>query len=231
MRPSPILLSLAICIAGMGLTQTAAGQSQASTPSLAPSLATSSASKDAPPAEERPQDPANTSPEWLDKQNNLGSAVLAPLDDLNLRRLQIPEILIQAIHAPYDIGGLNDCAALAAEVGRLDDALGPDIDTPRTADERNLTQKGQDMADKSAVGAVRDASTGFIPFRGMVRKLTGAERHQREVEAAIEAGQSRRAFLKGAGMIRNCAPPAAPYGFAPKKATPAPARSKATKKR
>ncbi|MFT3996596.1 MAG: hypothetical protein QM667_04245 [Asticcacaulis sp.] len=164
---------------------------------------------------ERPQNP-NTPPEWLEKQNSLGSAVLAPLGDLNLRKLDIPDILIAARNAPYELKGLETCAALSTEVTALDAVLGPDIDSPKSEDERNLTQKGQDMADRSAVGAVRDASTGIIPFRGMVRKVSGADRHQRDIEAAIEAGQSRRAFLKGTGMARNCAPPAAPYGFVPK---------------
>ena len=57
-----------------------------------------------------------------------------------------------------------------------------------------------------AAGAASDA----IPFRGWVRKLTGAERHDSFVQAAIIAGGVRRAYLKGLGEARGCDMPAAP---------------------
>lgn len=44
----------------------------------------------------------------------------------------------------------------------------------------------------------------MIPFRGWVRKLSGAERHSRKVEAAIAAGTVRRAFLKGVAITKDC---------------------------
>lgn len=50
----------------------------------------------------------------------------------------------------------------------------------------------------------------MIPFRGWVRKLTGAERYSRKVSAAIAAGAIRRAYLKGLGQAAGCAAPAAP---------------------
>jgi hypothetical protein len=43
-----------------------------------------------------------------------------------------------------------------------------------------------------------------------VRKLDGAERHSKEVAAAIAAGSVRRAFLKGVGQALGCQAPAAP---------------------
>jgi len=45
-----------------------------------------------------------------------------------------------------------------------------------------------------------------IPFRGWIRKLTGAERYSKRVAAAITAGAVRRAFLKGVRVMKNCAP-------------------------
>lgn len=50
----------------------------------------------------------------------------------------------------------------------------------------------------------------MIPFRGWVRKLTGAERYSRKVSAAIAAGAIRRAYLKGLGQAAGCEAPAAP---------------------
>jgi hypothetical protein len=43
-----------------------------------------------------------------------------------------------------------------------------------------------------------------------VRKLTGAERHDKMVQAAILAGSVRRAYLKGLGETKGCNPPATP---------------------
>lgn len=54
------------------------------------------------------------------------------------------------------------------------------------------------------------AAEGIVPFRGWVRKLSGAERYAKEVAAAITAGTIRRAYLKGLGQAAGCAAPAAP---------------------
>jgi hypothetical protein len=72
------------------------------------------------------------------------------------------------------------------------------------------------MANNAAVGAVRGASRSIIPFRGLVRQMTGADAHAKEVDTAIQAGKVRRAYLKGVGMNKNCAPPAAPSWFKPR---------------
>jgi hypothetical protein len=57
---------------------------------------------------------------------------------------------------------------------------------------------------------VRHTAEGLIPFRGWVRKLSGAERHSRLVAEAVAAGMTRRAYLKGLGQAQGCLPPAAP---------------------
>ena len=74
-----------------------------------------------------------------------------------------------------------------------------------------------DAAAAATLNAIRDTTTDFIPLRSWVRRLTGAEQHSRQVQAAIQAGRQRRAFLKGMGMQRNCAPPAAPSWFTPRR--------------
>ena len=67
------------------------------------------------------------------------------------------------------------------------------------------------------MGLLIDAATDFIPVRDWVRQLSGAEQHSRAVQGAIQNGRVRRAFLKGSGMRMNCAPPAAPAGFVPRR--------------
>ncbi|MFA4892246.1 hypothetical protein [Brevundimonas sp.] len=146
----------------------------------------------------------------------LGAAATAPLDDLNLRRRHIPTVLLQAEANPYDLRNLNQCSTIGAEIARLNEALGPDTDEPPPADGSWLSERAADAASAAALDAIRDATTDFIPGRSWIRQLSGAEQHSRHVQSAIEAGRLRRAFLKGTGMQRNCAPPAAPAWFRPR---------------
>jgi hypothetical protein len=149
---------------------------------------------------------------------NLRDAVTAPLDDLNLKHTNIPDVLKRAVAGPYAMEGLKTCEAIAGEVGRLDAALGPDLDEPPPPDTRTRGQKLKQAAGDAVVGAVEDETRSVLPFRGWVRKLSGAERRDRRVAEAINAGKIRRGYLKGAGMRMNCAPPAAPSWFVPEKA-------------
>lgn len=146
----------------------------------------------------------------------LGAAVSAPLEDFNLRQSPIPIVLLQAKANPYDLRNLNQCTTIAAEVARLDEALGPDTDEPPRQNGAYLSERAADAAAKAALDAIRDATTDFIPGRSWIRRLSGAEQHSREVQSTIQAGRMRRAFLKGIGIQRNCAPPAAPSWFRPK---------------
>jgi hypothetical protein len=115
-------------------------------------------------------------------------------------------VLLEAMADPYARPSRRaKCAELIALIEPLDAALGADLDTPST-DEDDLLEKGRE----SAYGAVAGVTTDAIPFRGWVRKLTGAERHDKLVQAAINAGAVRRAYLKGLGEARGCPPPATP---------------------
>ena len=136
----------------------------------------------------------------------MGQSAVTPLNDLNLVRADIPAALIAAQKAPYASPAETSCVALTSEVLALDAVLGPDLDRASDPASPGLVARGGD----AAAGALRSAAEGVIPFRGWVRKLSGAERYSREVAAAIAAGTVRRSFLKGLGQARSCAPPAAP---------------------
>jgi len=152
-----------------------------------------------------------------DQSNSWGDAVMAPLEDLNLRKKDIPEILTLATTKPYDLTGLDNCEAIASEVTKLDSLLGADFDEPPAPeDTKTLRERGGEAAGDVARGSVRNATRSIIPFRGLVRQMTGAQRHQKEMDNAIQAGKVRRAYLKGVGMNKNCAPPAAPSWFVPR---------------
>jgi len=45
-----------------------------------------------------------------------------------------------------------------------------------------------------------------VPFRGWLRKLSGAELHSKKVAKAIAAGTIRRAFIKGIKSTKQCMP-------------------------
>jgi hypothetical protein len=139
-----------------------------------------------------------------------GDAATQPLVDLNVRREQIPTVLLQAQANPYDRRNLNQCTTIRAEVLRLDEAL-----EPPAPDSPTLNEQAQDALAEAALDAIRDATTDFIPYRSWVRRLSGAQARSRAVQDAVEAGRLRRAYLKGLGMRANCAPPASPAWFRP----------------
>jgi hypothetical protein len=129
----------------------------------------------------------------------------APLRDLNVLRTKIPEVLLQAMADPYERPRSGRCPELLVLLKPLNDALGADLDTP-SVDEDDLLDKGK----STAFGALAGAASDVIPFRGWVRRLSGAERHDHLVQAAITAGAVRRAYLKGLGEAKGCNPPATP---------------------
>jgi hypothetical protein len=151
----------------------------------------------------------------MERKDGLRDAVTAPLEDLNLKRVDIPDVLTRAVANPYDLAAMSRCEGIAGEVGRLDAVLGPDLDEAPPPDPRSRGRKAADAAWDAGVGEVRDTTRDVLPFRGWIRRLTGAAKHDRAVQAAIRAGGVRRGYLKGMGMRMNCAPPAAPSWFVP----------------
>jgi hypothetical protein len=143
-------------------------------------------------------------------QSQVTDAATSPLTDLNLIRADIPPVLIAAQKAPYAVPADAGCASLTVQVEAIDAVLGADLDVPPSDTNPGLIPRGQEAATKSAVGAIRGAAEGLIPYRSWVRKLSGAERYSREVSAAIAAGIVRRSFLKGLGQAAGCQTPAAP---------------------
>jgi hypothetical protein len=154
----------------------------------------------------------------VERKDSFRDAATAPLEDLNLKQKGVPDVLARARSDPYDIEGLDRCEAIAEEIGRLDGALGRDLDEAPPPDGRTGGQRLGGQVKDLGVAGVRSETQGLLPFRGWIRKLTGAEAAQRKREAAIQAGRIRRGYLKGVGLRMNCAPPAAPSWFVPRKA-------------
>ena len=123
-----------------------------------------------------------------------------PLRDLNIDARDIPEVLRNAAADPYATEGLKRCNALVTEIAALDSVLGADYDIAE-GDGKDRISEGR--IGQSIVGSI-------IPFRGIVREVTGAASNDRAMRAAYTAGMARRAFLKGWGLGRGCAYPARP---------------------
>lgn len=116
-----------------------------------------------------------------------------PITDLNLSRTEIPALLAEAEQRPYALNSLDSCDQLASALTELDSILGPDLDMPQA--ERARISEGRVL--KSVVGS-------FVPFRSIIRELSGANRQERALRAAIEAGVARRGFLRGISAVRGC---------------------------
>src|SRR5437868_13209750 len=88
----------------------------------------------------------------MQHKDTMRDAVAAPLEDLNLKQTAIPAVLQRAVADPYDVKGLNRCEGLAGEIGRLDAALGPDLDEAPPPDNRSRGKKVADAAWGAGVG-------------------------------------------------------------------------------
>jgi len=132
-----------------------------------------------------------------DREPDAVDVATTPMTDLNLRRNEIPQLLIDAQTSPYSLAGLGRCSQLAARIGEFDAILGDDIDLPQSPGQR------------VSPGRIGEYVVGsFIPFRGLIREVSGAADQRRRMDQAIAAGIARRAFLKGIGQERGCRYPA-----------------------
>ncbi|WP_155838156.1 hypothetical protein [Hyphomonas beringensis] len=141
-------------------------------------------------------------------REGFADAALSPLEDLNLRRQEIPPIL-KGVESPYDLPTDLGCKDINRLLAQLDQVLGPDWDTP-VPDERLRTEKLADSASQATLNAVASEARGLIPFRGIIRQATGAESHQKKYNLAYKIGAQRRAYLKGMGLAKGCPLPARP---------------------
>lgn len=144
------------------------------------------------------QDPPAT--DSAGKREEVGDVMQSPMRDLNLLQEKIPAVLNRAVATPYVAPEPMDCMAIADEIRALDAVLGEDIDnTSLGADKENL-----------ALRAFASGIHSLMPYRSLLRRISGAEKRERRALEAIAAGSIRRGYLKGRGEAEHCAPPASP---------------------
>jgi hypothetical protein len=127
-----------------------------------------------------------------------GRIASQPGRDIGAIKRKIPPVLRQAANNPYAIADTASCSALAAAVSNLDDAIGPDFG-------HATTRKGSRVGTVARMGGTAVVDS-LIPFRGLVREVSGAAKSDREFAAAVNAGYARRGFLRGISVARRCRP-------------------------
>lgn len=124
-----------------------------------------------------------------------GDAAMTPVEDVNLKHKAIPPVLLSAQEDPYSAAATRNCGQINAGLIELDAVLGPDFDSGEPG-KKGLNASG---VAKSVVGS-------FIPFRGVIREVSGAAGAQRRYDAAVDAGIARRGYLRGVAKMRGCKP-------------------------
>ena len=127
------------------------------------------------------------------RAGNLGDALMTPATDLNIRKAEIPLVLV-AIDDPY-ANVPATCDEMRVRVAELDAVLGPDYD-------EDVEEKGKTK--KAGLGLVASAMGDLIPFRGVVRQVSGAKKRERNMREAFRVGNVRRGYLKGIAAERDC---------------------------
>ena len=118
-----------------------------------------------------------------------------PVRDLGVAKPEIPPVLVAATADPYSRASTRNCAELARAIAELGLHLGPDLDVAAARESR---------AGKLAEAGGRAVVNTIIPFRGLVREVTGAAAAQRRYADAVDAGYARRGFLRGLQAARRC---------------------------
>lgn len=140
-------------------------------------------------------DPAHPS-RFEETRKEAGTIITQPARDVGVSRTVIPPLLVKAADDPYGLSGLKTCRQIGTAVRELDDVLGPDFTAHKAYKENR--------AGKLAKEGGETVINSLIPFRGLVREVTGAAPAERRREAAIAVGYARRGFLRGVMQGKGC---------------------------
>ncbi|MCW2392702.1 hypothetical protein M2336_001064 [Sphingobium sp. B1D7B] len=145
---------------------------------------------------------AQNEPEKEDKTaQKAGEIVTQPARDVGIEKTKIPEVLARAVEQPYAPAG-KGCRAVIDQIAELNAVLGPDFDANSKANENKF-------GNLAAAGGAAIVNS-IIPFRGLVREVSGAAGAERRLQAAINGGVARRGYLRGLAVSRGCKLPVPP---------------------
>ena len=150
-------------------------------------------------AHPRPPDrkaPPASSARYDETRKQAAQIGMQPARDVGLSKRKIPPVLEDALANPYGIRSLKTCAQLAAAVRTLNDALGPDYEAGG--------EYRENRAGKLAAAGAKSVINSIIPYRSLVREITGAAPADRHMNAVVDAGLARRGFLRGVQYKQRC---------------------------
>ncbi|MDB5714496.1 MAG: hypothetical protein JWO15_1893 [Sphingomonadales bacterium] len=122
-----------------------------------------------------------------------GQIVTQPARDVGIEKKEIPPLLVEVGKNPYATAGTASCGQISSAIDALTKVIGPDFSTSPAVNKRNL----------AAIGGSAVVNS-LIPFRGIVREVSGASAAERRMSAAVDAGIARRGFLRGLQSARKC---------------------------
>jgi len=125
-----------------------------------------------------------------------GQIASRPVVDVGAKKTEIPPALQRAAVNPYATAGTATCAQLSSSIASLSAVLGPDF--------RAGANSRENRAGKLAEAGGKTLVNGLVPFRSLVREISGAAPAERRLNAAISAGHARRGFLRGVAVARKC---------------------------
>jgi hypothetical protein len=125
-----------------------------------------------------------------------------PIRDAGLIGVDIPDPLVRARKDPYALPETSSCDQIGSEIGELNSFLGPELISDTGSKESRVS--------KLAEAGGRAAVNSLIPFRTLVREVSGAAPAQRRLQEAIDLGYARRGFLRAVYRMRRC--PSGPDG-------------------
>jgi len=146
-------------------------------------------------AQDDPNNPFNRQSKALEAGRRVGDIVTQPARDINLDRTEIPIILVEAYEGPYALDGARTCPQMMETLKSLDAALGPDF---------VISDGNENRAGRLAEAGGRAVVNSLIPFRGIVREVSGAAPAERRYNQAVDAGLARRGFIRGLQYARGC---------------------------
>lgn len=115
-----------------------------------------------------------------------------PARDVGIDKKEVPAVLLEAADDPYSLDSARTCGQITNAIRALNVELGPDF--------------GAEPGKKPSLlkaGSAAVVNT-LVPFRGIVREVSGAASADRRMAAATQAGIARRGFLRGIYTNRAC---------------------------
>lgn len=152
-------------------------------------------------AQNAPQQPKPTDrgSNWEDTKKKAAEIGAQPARDLGASERKVPAILQKAYTAPYDVKHSKDCRSISREIAELNKVLGDDY--------ASQNEYSENRAGKIAEAGGKTLINSVIPFRGVIREITGAAPDDRRMSAAVDAGLARRGFLRGISYKQGCRKP------------------------